>query len=418
MDIGMKNQAVGLCCLWHKRRRHPFRTNAFFMAKYICIACLFIGLSSHSQPLRDINYEYLYNPDAAVSFRINPVRSEASYTILYTMQVADTAGLARNFEITWEGRDMLSDKEGTPLTLNNEVVTRVRGGLSGYGSVPVADAPRYVVARVVNTVMRRAWLFYTSLQPKFPVNNFLTHDGSVVTSSFVHTDDAVTFGMPAGEWIVSFYNDNFPAAAPVFSEAQARVSPVIRPDSVYRVQGDDVIRLPLKGLYLLQKDTASLEGFAVRAEEDYPQYTKLANLVGPLIYISTRREFDRLASFDGNKKAFDRVILGIATDTDRARILMRNYFRRVEQANRLFTSYKEGWKTDRGMVYIIFGKPDQVFRFNDREVWDYDNNQFKVRFTFVRSTSLFDPDNFVLIRDKKNESTWYEVVDLWRNARF
>ena len=44
--------------------------------------------------------------------------------------------------------------------------------------------------------------------------------------------------------------------------------------------------------------------------------------------------------------------------------------------------------------------------------------QFKIRFDFARSGSLFDPDNYVLIRDKKYEDTWYEVIDLWRNARF
>lgn len=159
-------------------------------------------------------------------------------------------------------------------------------------------------------------------------------------------------------------------------------------------------------------------GLAFRVEDDYPQYTKLVNLSGPLIYISTRQESERLALAKGNKKAFDRIVLSIASDTERARILMRNYFRRVELANRYFTSYKEGWKTDRGMVYIIFGKPDEVFRFNDREIWSYDNDQFKISLTFTRSGSLFDPDNFVLIREKKYENTWYEVIDLWRNARF
>ena len=97
---------------------------------------------------------------------------------------------------------------------------------------------------------------------------------------------------------------------------------------------------------------------------------------------------------------------------------MRSYFRRVELANRYFTSYKEGWKTDRGMIYIIFGKPDTVFRFNDREVWDYKNDRLEISFTFSRSSSLFDPDNFVLIREKKYENAWYEMIDLWRNARF
>ena len=97
---------------------------------------------------------------------------------------------------------------------------------------------------------------------------------------------------------------------------------------------------------------------------------------------------------------------------------MRSYFRRVELANYYFTSYKEGWKTDRGMIYIIFGLPDEVFKFSDREVWNYNNASYKVTFNFAKSPTIFGPDNFVLIRQKKYQTTWYEVIDLWRNARF
>ena len=388
------------------------------MAKHFTIVLLFSCFSSYAQPLRDINYEYLYNPEAAIAFQIKPVVDQESYTILYNLEVKDTMGLMDQYTIEWEGRSLLSDKAGTRLALENLVTTRNRNGLSGRGTIAIAGAPEYIVARVTNNTMMHVWLFYTVLDPNYPVNSFLTRDGSAVTEAFVHIDDVLTLADNTGGWIVSFYDDNFPPAAPGFSVAQARVSPVIRSDSVYEVNGRETMKFSQKGLYLLQKDTTSLKGFAVRAEQDYPQYSRLSSLVGPLIYISTRQEYERLAGSQGNKKAFDRVVLSIAGEIDRAKTLMRNYFRRVELANRYFTSYKEGWKTDRGMVYIIFGKPDQVYRFNDREVWNYDNSQFEVRFNFSRSTSLFDPDNFVLIREKKYESTWYEVVDLWRNARF
>ena len=388
------------------------------MIKYFGPVLLFFSCYAYSQPLRDINYEYLYNPEAPVSFQLKSIAGAESYTILYSLQVKDTVGLMDQYSIEWEGRGLLADKEGGDIVLGDVVRTRTKTGLSGRGTVGREGAPRYLVARVTHNTLMRAWLFYTVLNPDYPVNSFFVHEGAAVFEPFVHTGDALTFAGGADEWIVSYYDDNFPPAAPVFSEAQARVSPVIRSDSVYTVRADETISFSRKGLYLLQKDTTSLKGFAVRAEEDYPQYAKLANLPGPLIYISTRQEYDRLISSEGNKRAFDRVILSIANDTDRARTLMRNYFRRVELANRYFTSYKEGWKTDRGMVYIVFGKPDQVFRFNDREVWSYDNSQFDIRFNFTRSTSLFDPDNFVLIREKKYENTWYEVIDLWRNARF
>jgi hypothetical protein len=70
------------------------------------------------------------------------------------------------------------------------------------------------------------------------------------------------------------------------------------------------------------------------------------------------------------------------------------------------------------MIYIIFGLADEVYLFEDREVWEYKNGNNKIRLQFVKSPTLFDPENFVLIRDNKFKNTWYEVIDLWRKARY
>jgi hypothetical protein len=44
-------------------------------------------------------------------------------------------------------------------------------------------------------------------------------------------------------------------------------------------------------------------------------------------------------------------------DSDRARRIAALYYRRTAAANRLFSNYKAGWKTPRGMIYILFGPP-------------------------------------------------------------
>ena len=124
-------------------------------------------------------------------------------------------------------------------------------------------------------------------------------------------------------------------------------------------------------------------GLSFRVNNDYPNFSNLENLVDPLIYVCTKQETERLKEARGDKKAFDRVILGITGNTERARSFMKSYFQRVEQANMHFASYKEGWKTDRGMTYIIFGLPDELYRFSDREVWTYKNELYKVTFDFV-----------------------------------
>jgi GWxTD domain-containing protein len=401
-----------------KRHVYSLAFTGLIMRKHIGIIFLFLSVASYAQPLRDINYAYLYDPAADFTFDLKPVRGQKEFTVLYKLQLKGASAKIDDYSIFWEGRSMLNEKEGVTLSFTGHVPERGPSSLEGRATIPVAEAPAYIAAKVVKNSASRAWMYFTPLDPAYPVNNFLIRNGHLVIDSYVHTKESVQLAYDSGEWIVSYYDDDFPAAAPAFSEAQARVSRVMQVDSIYKVAGGSNTSFLKKGLYLVQKDTTSLQGFAFRAEEDYPQFSKLTSLADPLIYISTKQEFDRLQLARGNKKAFDRVILSIASDTERARILMRSYFRRVELANRFFTSYKEGWKTDRGMIYIIFGKPEEVFRFADREVWNYKNERFNIRFTFVRSSSLFDPDNFVLIRDKKYEDSWYEVIDLWRNARF
>ena len=56
---------------------------------------------------------------------------------------------------------------------------------------------------------------------------------------------------------------------------------------------------------------------------------------------------------------------------------MLEYFRRIDHANKNFRSYVEGWLTDMGRVYIVYGPPDRIDRDpfatdgRPRETWEY-----------------------------------------------
>ncbi len=69
------------------------------------------------------------------------------------------------------------------------------------------------------------------------------------------------------------------------------------------------------------------------------------------------------------------------------------YYARIEYANKNYRSYTEGWLTDMGMVYIIFGIPSSVERqprgADGRAYarWTYANNR---QFTFVDNSGFDD----------------------------
>lgn len=382
----------------------------------ILTAVCFLG--SGAQALRDINYSYLYDPEEPFVFTIKPVRGQDGWTAHFSMVLQDTVHRADQFVLNWDVRTSLEDKSGETITTGSieKSVTPFR--IDGTVKVPLSSSTQYLTVRILNNHVRRVWINYKVLSPGYPSNGHLVHNGLTVQVPYTNVGMPVEVGGIPETSIVSYYDDDFPAAVPPFSEGMSRVARSMIADSIFSIRANTPIAFSQRGLYLVQKDTSSSEGFAFRIEEDYPRLTRVESLGDPLVYICTKQEFARVKEAGGDKKAFDKVILGITGNAQRAREFIRNYYKRVEWANAYFTSYKEGWKTDRGMIYILFGLPDELYRFSDREVWTYKNQFLNASFDFVRSQTLFDPDNFVLIRDKKYQNTWYEKIDLWRNSRF
>ena len=75
--------------------------------------------------------------------------------------------------------------------------------------------------------------------------------------------------------------------------------------------------------------------------------------------------------------------------------LMDEYYKRVSYANENFDGWKDGWETDRGMIYILFGPPDQVERTNPSmasstlyQIWTY--NRISKQFIFKDQNGFGD----------------------------
>lgn len=386
--------------------------------RYAFLLFLFFNLSARAQALRDINYNFECDPTEPFTLNIKTVRSTTGWTAFFTFTLRDTAQQTDQFLIQWDIRTSLDDKQGTALEPGSVQKVNLKNKIEGTIRLAGSSTKQILTAKVLNNAVKRAWIMYKILEPNYPVNGYLTSSGKVVDQLFIKSKTTLSISGEGETKVISFYNDDFPAAVPAFSEGMSRVSRGMKVDSTFSVSTNQEITFPEKGLYLVQKDTSAADGFAFRVEDDYPRLAKIESLADPLIYICTKQEFDRVKAAKGDKKAFDRVILSITGNAERAREFIRYYFRRVEWANVYFTSYKEGWKTDRGMIYILFGLPEELYKFNDREVWKYDTPNFKVTFNFIKSSTVFDPDNYVLIREKKFQETWYEKIDLWRNARF
>ena len=206
------------------------------------------------------------------------------------------------------------------------------------------------------------------------------------------------------------YKADFEPADPPTGIAQSVASRLLM-DSVF-ISTQEVSLLQ-NHFYFIQSDTLSLEGLTLfMGPKHYPDMKLIDELILPLTYFTSRSELDEIRNAKDPKIAFENFWLNIHVFPEAAGAAIRSYYRAIKKANELFTSYKEGWKTDRGMVYVIFGNPDRVFRDNKKEIWLYGDIQFE----FKIISNLFAPKMYVLLRDKGYEKIWIKKITDLRSA--
>jgi GWxTD domain-containing protein len=219
---------------------------------------------------------------------------------------------------------------------------------------------------------------------------------------------------------VFYYRHSFEAAGSPMNTAPRNATKSLTVDSSFTINSNEQLRFTKEGLYNVFSDTTQTEGLGILVvNERFPKLTRPELLLGPLLYMSTNNEINEIKKAEDYKKALDKYWLNLMNgNAPLAQQSIRSFYGRVEEANQLFTSYKEGWKTDKGMIFIILGPPDKVQRSKDREVWTYDQrgNAQNVNFTFNRRNNQFVDDHYELVRYAEYQPIWYPVVEAWRNG--
>lgn len=221
-------------------------------------------------------------------------------------------------------------------------------------------------------------------------------------------------------YMVKYYDRDFPLAQTPYAKNEETTFSM-KPDSVFRVNANDTIVLPKKGFYHFQLDESTKAGFTIFSfYNEYPLITRKINLGEPLRYITTKEEFASIKRNDPDsmKIEVDKFWLRTGGNVDKAKQLISAFYNRVETANLLFTSYMEGWKTDRGIIYIMLGEPSEVYRTAYQETWIYGNPSSTLPYTYVftRVNNPFSDNDYGLIRQTTYRYGWSLAVESWRNG--
>jgi GWxTD domain-containing protein len=261
---------------------------------------------------------------------------------------------------------------------------------------------------------------------KFGEQNFLVSyedDLKPTFNNYFYSDQKyiIEYNSSISKLFVSYYKLDETLPLPPFSTKFEKFE-YPTPDSIWTIdyKSNALFSQTKPGIYFIQTDTSQNSGKTlINLGDEFPILEKPSTLLEPLEYLTSTYEFENLKNIGSNKIAVDYFWLNTDENASQAKELIRIYYNRVMFANIYFTSYKEGWKTDRGMVYIIFGPPKIVNSKDGYEKWIYsDSRSVKtVEFEFYKRENKFTDKDYILQRNVSLKNFWTSAVETWLEGK-
>ncbi len=163
---------------------------------------------------------------------------------------------------------------------------------------------------------------------------------------------------------------------------------------------------------ITDKSERQFSRFSLYSEEECDRLYEMSK------YIATdaeKNQYEKLTSVKSKQRFLDEFWRKRNSSLDSEKPSYDEYINRVNEANKKFKQLgREGFKSERGRVFITYGEPDRIEKFPNEpnlkpyEVWYYDSIEGGVRFVFGDLTGFSDYE--LLHSDKRGEV--YD--DSWR----
>ena len=290
------------------------------------------------------------------------------------------------------------------------------------------DEQKLIVLEVMNVARGKQFIIDIPLanKKKLPNRPFLIFEAErdvPYFSRFINSDQKFrlvnVFG-ETGKYQITGFENNKAIAMPPFDAGKPKNTREVQIDTLYGAAESEKINLSNPGYYLINDAQAlqNSKGILI-TDKFYPYFGDYQKIVQPLIFISTNDEFQNIRSAADYRMAFEEfATTRVSNGGKMAQDFVRLYYERIREAGHLFTADKEGWKTDRGMVYQIYGTPLQVFRNEDSELWIYAlPNGSRTRFAFELEADQNNQISYHLMRSDKYKDSWMEAVTNWRSGK-
>lgn len=319
------------------------------------------------------------------------------------------------------GSVVLLDRQGDKFILKNlrgQLFSKCRTGQSYLTEISVFD---------LNKKTKTPYVMHIDKTSNGTRQSFLIqkNDGSILYDHHLLPGDTVvvkSFMNTESNFIVDHFRHDFPLAPPPFSQQQ-RSTFEYKPDSFFvigRTSGVFRVIIPEKGFYHIVTEKESKNGVTLYSvDPSFPGIKDETEMIKCVRYITTKEEYNALINSKNKKYAIDEFWKDKGGSNERAKELLKKYYARVQQANKLFTSFQYGWQTDRGMIYVVFGAPTKMYKYATHEIWIYGSEAQtnSLRFDFKKIINPFSENDFVLERTDSYSFSWTQAVTSWKEGR-
>jgi len=292
-------------------------------------------------------------------------------------------------------------------------------------SLPIPEDSLYLINIYVKDLFRKKsnlkFIWNDPANP-YSANDFLVKDANTFSPIFTHIIDSTKqYLIVHNSGNSQLFAYHYPADTllpkpPFYLGSRTRK---IFADTILKISTLTPFKFSMPGIYLLTYDSLVQQGKTlVMFYPDFPRITRASQMIKPLAYLTNSIEFKLIITAYSQKLAVDSFWLSISQTPEQAKNLLQIYYNRVLLANYYFTTHKQGWMSDRGMIYIIFGPPPIVYKFDDREEWIYYFSQKKqyINFKFKQIKTLFFIEDYVLIPSASYREFWQYAVKQWREG--
>lgn len=406
------------------------RTIMFRIASFLLLCTFTIALQSQSR-MSSAEISYLYDTDHEFQITERIAREGNKFKAFIRFRLNSGMVKISDYAISYDLRGSYIDEKlinsATKLDSGHVIDNGFREFTYAF-EFETTDDQNLLILQIENLVRDKKFMKDITLKspngPDFQSFLIFQEDKEIpYFEKYINLDTKIRIKNVLGNassFSIKGREDNESIAMPPFDESQRDPAETIPLDTVYGVLADEVFEFSTPGFYEISADadTQKMTGILV-TDAYYPYYEAYTDLVKPLIYISSNPEFNTLQGAENPKMEFEDFVLNtISSNTNIAQDFVKFYYRRVRMSAQLFTESKAGWKTDRGMVYQIYGNPDNVFRNENTELWVYAlETGGRTRFIFDILKGPGGIRTFKLIRGDKYRKGWMNAVTRWRSGR-